>query len=100
MISGVGAVRPGQRARLLRLRFHDLGRNCTTLLHPRNFGPEKALEMLGHTYFSETMDTCTHVLPSTQGTGQDGRGFGRSCCVTVRRSYNSLTARMVDTIVG
>jgi integrase len=55
-----------QRAGLPRIWFHNLRHTCATLLLPKNVNPEIVQEMLGHANISETMDTCSHVLPSMQ----------------------------------
>ena len=54
------------RARLPRIRFHDLRHTFATLLLSRGTHPKVVQEMLGHADISQTMDTYSHVLPDMQ----------------------------------
>ena len=47
-------------------RFHDLRHTCATLLLTKNVNPKVVSEMLGHSSFSITLDTYSHVLPNMQ----------------------------------
>ena len=52
-----------QRARLSRIRFHDLRHTCATLLLGKGVHPKLVQELLGHATISITLDTYSHVLP-------------------------------------
>ena len=52
-----------QRARLPRIRFHDLRHTCATLLLGKGVHPKLVQELLGHATISITLDTYSHVLP-------------------------------------
>jgi integrase len=54
------------RAKLPRIRFHDLRHTFATLLLLRGTHPKVVQEMLGHANISQTMDTYSHVLPDMQ----------------------------------
>ena len=54
------------RAKLLKIRFHDLRHTCATLLLSRNVNPKIVSEMLGHSSVSITLDIYSHVLPNMQ----------------------------------
>ncbi len=55
------------RAKLRKIRFHDPGHTCATLLLKRNINPKTVSEMLGHSGISITLDTYSYVLPDVQG---------------------------------
>jgi integrase len=55
-----------ERAKLPRIRFHDLRHTFATLLLSRGTHPKVVQEMLGHADISQTMDTYSHVLPDMQ----------------------------------
>jgi len=55
-----------ERAKLRKIRFHDLRHTCATLLLERNINPKIVSEMLGHSSISITLDTYSHVLPDMQ----------------------------------
>ena len=55
-----------ERAKLPRIRFHDLRHTCATLLLSRNVNPKIVSEMLGHASISITLDIYSHVLPDMQ----------------------------------
>ena len=52
-----------QKARLPRIRFHDLRHTCATLLLGKGVHPKLVQELLGHATISITLDTYSHVLP-------------------------------------
>jgi len=52
-----------QRARLPKIRFHDLRHTCATLLLCRNVHPKYVQELLGHANIAITLDTYSHVIP-------------------------------------
>jgi len=54
------------RARLPKIRFHDLRHTCATLLLSKNVNPKLVSEMLGHATIAITLDTYSHVLPTMQ----------------------------------
>jgi integrase len=53
-----------KRARLPKIRFHDLRHTCATVLLCRNVHPKYVQELLGHSNIAITLDTYSHVLPS------------------------------------
>ena len=55
-----------ERARLPRVRFHDLRHTFATIMLQNGEHPKVVQEMLGHAQISETMDTYSHVLPNMQ----------------------------------
>ena len=55
-----------KRAGLPRIRFHDLGHTCATILLSKNVNPKVVSEMLGHASIAITLDTYAHVLPTMQ----------------------------------
>jgi integrase len=55
-----------KRARLPKIRFHDLRHTCATLLLTKNVNPKVVSEMLGHATIAITLDTYSHVLPNMQ----------------------------------
>jgi integrase len=57
-------VRLLERAKLPKVRFHDLRHTCATLLLTKNVNPKTVSEMLGHSSISVTLDTYSHVLPT------------------------------------
>lgn len=54
------------RARLPRMRFHDLRHTCATLLLGRGVNPKIVSEQLGHSTVAITLDLYSHVLPTMQ----------------------------------
>jgi integrase len=52
-----------QRARLPKIRFHDLRHTCATLLLCHNVHPKYVQELLGHANIAITLDTYSHVIP-------------------------------------
>jgi integrase len=54
------------KAKLPRIRFHDLRHTFATLLLAGGVHPKVAQEMLGHAKISTTLDTYSHVLPTMQ----------------------------------
>ena len=55
-----------ERARLPRVRFHDLRHTAATLLLGQGVHPKVVSEMLGHTNTSITLDLYSHATPTMQ----------------------------------
>lgn len=55
-----------ERARLPRIRFHDLRHTHASLLLAQGVNPKIVQERLGHSQISVTLDTYSHVLPTLQ----------------------------------
>lgn len=53
-----------ERAKLPRIRFHDLRHTCATLLLAKGTHPKFVQELLGHATVAITLDTYSHVIPS------------------------------------
>jgi integrase len=53
-----------RKAKLPRMRFHDLRHSCASLLLAQNVSPRVVMETLGHSRISVTMDTYAHVMPA------------------------------------
>jgi integrase len=53
-----------RKAKLPRMRFHDLRHSCASLLLAQHVSPRVVMETLGHSRISVTMDTYTHVMPA------------------------------------
>jgi integrase len=53
-----------RKARLPRMRFHDLRHSCASILLMQGISPRVVMETLGHSRISVTMDTYTHVMPT------------------------------------
>ena len=54
------------RAKLPKIRFHDLRHTAATLLLQQGVHPKIVQERLGHSQIAMTLDTYSHVLPSMQ----------------------------------
>jgi integrase len=54
------------RAKLPRLRFHDLRHSTASLHLASGTHPKVVQEMLGHATISMTLDTYSHTVPSMQ----------------------------------
>jgi integrase len=52
-----------RKARLPRMRFHDLRHSCASLLLAQHTDPRVIMETLGHSRISVTMDMYAHVMP-------------------------------------
>ena len=52
-----------EKAKVPRVRFHDLRHTCATLLFSHNVHPKEVQELLGHANISITLDTYSHVIP-------------------------------------
>jgi integrase len=52
-----------EKAKVPRVRFHDLRHTCATLLFSRNVHPKDVQQLLGHSNISITLDTYSHVIP-------------------------------------
>jgi hypothetical protein len=63
-----------QRARLPRIRFHDLRHTAATLLLEKNINVKVVSEMLGHSQVGITMDLYQHVTPTMQQEAADTGG--------------------------
>ncbi len=55
-----------ERARLPKIRFHDLRHSFATLMLTQGEHPKVVQEMLGHSNVALTLNTYSHVLPSMQ----------------------------------
>lgn len=55
-----------ERAKLPKVRFHDLRHTCSTLLFGKGVHPKYVQELLGHANVAITLDTYSHVLPDMQ----------------------------------
>lgn len=55
-----------ERAKLPRVRFHDLRHGHATLLLQQGVHPKVVQERLGHSTISTTLDTYSHVVPGMQ----------------------------------
>jgi integrase len=53
-----------EKAKLPKVRFHDLRHTCATLLLTQGTHPKFVQELLGHATIAITLDTYSHVLPS------------------------------------
>jgi integrase len=54
------------RAKLPRIRFHDLRHSMASLLLADCVHPKVVQELLGHSQISLTMDTYSHVMPGVK----------------------------------
>jgi integrase len=54
------------------IRFHDLRHSCATFLVAQGVHPRVAMEILGHSQISVTMDTYAHVLSEVQAEAVEG----------------------------
>jgi integrase len=52
-----------ERAKLRRIRLHDLRHTCATLLLAQGVPARVVMEILGHSQIAVTMNTYTHVVP-------------------------------------
>lgn len=60
-----------RKAKLPRMRFHDLRHSCASLLLAEGISPRVVMETLGHSRIAVTMDTYTHVMPALQREAAD-----------------------------
>jgi len=60
-----------RKAKLPRMRFHDLRHSCASLLLAQHISPRVVMETLGHSRISVTMDTYTHVMPALMRDADD-----------------------------
>jgi integrase len=58
-------------AGLPHMRIHDLRHTCATLLLAQGVHPRVVMETLGHSQYSLTMDTYSHVLPVLERAAAD-----------------------------
>ena len=49
------------------MRFHDLRHACASFLLAEGVSPRVAMEILGHSQISTTMDIYAHVIPESCG---------------------------------
>jgi integrase len=54
------------KARIPRMRFHDLRHSCASLLLAQNVHPKVVQELLGHANIQITLNRYSHVLPATK----------------------------------
>ncbi|WP_270164517.1 tyrosine-type recombinase/integrase [Paenibacillus sp. SYP-B4298] len=52
------------KAKVVKIRFHDLRHTVATLMLSLNINPRVVKEILGHSDIRVTLDTYIHVLPS------------------------------------
>jgi integrase len=60
-----------RRARLPKMRFHDLRHSCASLLFAEHIPARVVMETLGHSRISVTMDTYTHAMPALMNDAAD-----------------------------
>lgn len=60
-----------RKAKLPRMRFHDLRHSCASLLLAEGISPRVVMETLGHSRIAVTMDTYAHVMPALQRDAAD-----------------------------
>lgn len=60
-----------RRARLPRMRFHDLRHSCASLLLSQHTDPRVIMETLGHSNISVTMNMYAHVMPALKRDAAD-----------------------------
>jgi integrase len=53
-----------QQSGVRRIRLHDLRHTCASLLLAQGVPPRVAMDVLGHSQLSITMDLYSHVMPS------------------------------------
>jgi integrase len=58
------------------IRIHDLRHTTATLLLTQGVHPRVVMETLGHSQISLTLDTYSHVLPSSSSRGREANGGG------------------------
>jgi integrase len=60
-----------RKARLPKMRFHDLRHSCASLLLAQHTDPRVIMETLGHSRISVTMDMYAHVMPALKQEAAD-----------------------------
>jgi integrase len=60
-----------RRAKLPRMRFHDLRHSCASLLLAQHTDPRVIMETLGHSNISVTMNMYAHVMPTLKRDAAD-----------------------------
>jgi integrase len=60
-----------RRAKLPRMRFHDLRHSCASLLLAQHTDPRVIMETLGHSNISVTMNMYAHVMPALKRDAAD-----------------------------
>jgi integrase len=53
-----------KKAKLLKMRFHDLRHACATLLFAQSVHLRLVMEILGHSQIAVTMNIYSHVIPA------------------------------------
>ena len=61
-----------ERAKLRKIRFHDLRHTCATLLLGRGVHPKLVQYLLGHVSITMTLDRYSHWIPSMGRHAADG----------------------------
>lgn len=60
-----------RKAKLARMRFHDLRHSCASLLLAQHTDPRVIMETLGHSNISVTMNMYAHVMPALKRDAAD-----------------------------
>ena len=55
-----------KKAKLRRVKLHDLRHTCASLLLAEGVAPRVVMELLGHSAIAVTMNTYSHVIPALQ----------------------------------
>ena len=55
-----------KKAKLRRVKLHDLRHTCASLLFAEGVAPRVVMELLGHSAIAVTMNTYSHVIPALQ----------------------------------
>jgi len=79
-----------EKAKVPRIRFHDLRHTAATLLLSQGVHPKVVQERLGHSQISLTLDTYSHVLPSMQ----------KEATAKLDALFASLDAKGQEQVVG
>jgi integrase len=82
------------KARVRRIRFHDLRHTCASLLLAQNVPARVVMEILGHSQLAMTTDLYSHVMPTaTGGCGRHGspRRFSATANAVARLMATAIT---------